>query len=117
MLSYLIRRVGYAFIMVILVSFVSFVIIKLPPGDFLTQKLLQLQARGDRSARGERPNASGPALEALVREQGWEVVRTGILPDDLGKQLSLQFLGPETGPFRVQIFEIAFVPCRRLPAG
>jgi peptide/nickel transport system permease protein len=36
--------------MVVLVSFVSFVIIKLPPGDFLTQKLAQLRARGDRSA-------------------------------------------------------------------
>jgi len=37
-------------IMIILVSFVSFLIIELPPGDFLTQKLQELQARGDRSA-------------------------------------------------------------------
>src|SRR5574338_85700 len=51
MLNYLIRRLGYAIIMVVLVSFVSFVIIKLPPGDFLTQKMAQLEARGDRSAR------------------------------------------------------------------
>ncbi len=51
MLNYLIRRLGYALIMVVLVSFVSFVIIKLPPGDFLTQKMAQLEARGDRSAR------------------------------------------------------------------
>jgi len=51
MLSYLIRRLGYALIMVVLVSFVSFIIIKLPPGDFLTQKMAQLEARGDRSAR------------------------------------------------------------------
>lgn len=50
MLNYLIRRVGYALIMVVLVSFVSFAIIKLPPGDFLDQKLAQLRARGDRSA-------------------------------------------------------------------
>jgi len=50
MLSYLIRRLGYALIMVVLVSFVSLVIIKLPPGDFLTQKVAQLRARGDRSA-------------------------------------------------------------------
>lgn len=40
----------YMAIMVVLVSFVSFLIIELPPGDFLTQKLQQLQARGDRSA-------------------------------------------------------------------
>jgi peptide/nickel transport system permease protein len=50
MLAYLIRRVGYAAIMVVLVSFVSFIIIELPPGDFLDQKLAQLRARGDRSA-------------------------------------------------------------------
>lgn len=50
MLSYLIRRVGYAMIMIVLVSFVSFGIMELPPGDYLTQKLEQLRARGDRSA-------------------------------------------------------------------
>lgn len=50
MLNYIFRRLGYAAIMVVLVSFVSFVIIKLPPGDFLTQKVEQLRARGDRSA-------------------------------------------------------------------
>lgn len=49
-MSYLIRRVGYAMIMIVLVSFVSFGIMELPPGDYLTQKLEQLRARGDRSA-------------------------------------------------------------------
>jgi peptide/nickel transport system permease protein len=53
MVSYIIRRVFYALIMIVLVSFVSFFIIKLPPGDFLTQKLAQLRARGDRSAEGQ----------------------------------------------------------------
>ncbi len=50
MLNYIIRRLGYALIMLVLVSFTSFVIIKLPPGDFLTQKIEQLRSRGDRSA-------------------------------------------------------------------
>lgn len=50
MLNYILRRLVYAMIMIVLVSFVSFVIIKLPPGDFLTQKMEQLRARGDRSA-------------------------------------------------------------------
>lgn len=53
MLDYIIRRVFYAMIMLVLVSFVSFIIIKLPPGDFLTQKLAQLRARGDRSAEAQ----------------------------------------------------------------
>ena len=37
----------------------------------------------DRSARGERPDLSGPALVERVTAQGWSVVRTAVLPDDL----------------------------------
>jgi len=37
----------------------------------------------DRSARGERPDMSGPALESAVVGQGWLVIRQKILPDDL----------------------------------
>jgi molybdenum cofactor synthesis domain-containing protein len=37
----------------------------------------------DRSARGERPDLSGPALADLITAQGWKVERTAILPDDL----------------------------------
>jgi len=36
----------------------------------------------DRSARGERPDASGPALEATIIAHGWEVIDKHILPDD-----------------------------------
>jgi molybdenum cofactor synthesis domain-containing protein len=37
----------------------------------------------DRSARGERPDLSGPALNDIVIEQGWYVVRYEIIHDDL----------------------------------
>jgi molybdenum cofactor synthesis domain-containing protein len=37
----------------------------------------------DRSARGERPDLSGPALAELIASQGWEVVYQAVLPDDL----------------------------------
>jgi len=47
---FIIRRVFYAAIMLFLVSFVSFVIISLPAGDFMDQKIAELQARGDKSA-------------------------------------------------------------------
>ena len=50
MLSYIARRILYMVIMIILVSFVSFLIIDLPPGDYLTIKIQQLQAQGDLSA-------------------------------------------------------------------
>jgi molybdenum cofactor synthesis domain-containing protein len=36
----------------------------------------------DRSARGERPDASGPGRADLVRSQGWLVVWQAIHPDD-----------------------------------
>ena len=37
----------------------------------------------DRSWRGERPDLSGPALVEAVRAQGWQVLETGILPDEI----------------------------------
>ena len=36
----------------------------------------------DRSALGERADASGPALVDLIRGQGWSVVRQSLLPDE-----------------------------------
>jgi molybdopterin adenylyltransferase len=37
----------------------------------------------DRSSRGERPDASGPALVELVQSHGWQVVQQGIVPDEI----------------------------------
>lgn len=37
----------------------------------------------DRSARGERPDLSGPALAEIVTAQGWTVVLTAIVADEL----------------------------------
>lgn len=37
----------------------------------------------DRSARGERPDSSGPAIEELILGRGWSVNRMDIIPDDL----------------------------------
>ena len=39
----------------------------------------------DRSARGERADTSGPALDAVIVAQGWSVDRTAIIPDDLAE--------------------------------
>ncbi len=36
----------------------------------------------DRSSRGEREDASGPALKRLVEEQGWSVTQQALVPDD-----------------------------------
>ena len=37
----------------------------------------------DRSASGERPDASGPALQTAIESHGWLVVDAGLLPDEL----------------------------------
>ncbi len=37
----------------------------------------------DRSWNGERPDLSGPALETLVKETGWEVSQKALLPDEM----------------------------------
>jgi molybdenum cofactor synthesis domain-containing protein len=45
----------------------------------------------DRSWRGERPDASGPALAETILAQGWQVTETGILPDEaelIGQELA-----------------------------
>ncbi|MCH7589126.1 MAG: MogA/MoaB family molybdenum cofactor biosynthesis protein [Chloroflexi bacterium] len=36
----------------------------------------------DRSARGEREDASGPILVAMVKQQGWRIAKTAIIADD-----------------------------------
>ena len=36
----------------------------------------------DRSSRGERADASGPALANLIQAEGWLVVKQSILPDE-----------------------------------
>ena len=37
----------------------------------------------DRSARGERADLSGPAIEGVIVAQGWEVNQMEIVPDEL----------------------------------
>lgn len=36
----------------------------------------------DRSSRGERADASGPALARLIQAEGWSVAKESILPDE-----------------------------------
>jgi molybdopterin adenylyltransferase len=37
----------------------------------------------DRSSKGERPDLSGPALVNVCHEQGWEIINSEIIPDEL----------------------------------
>ena len=46
MLNYLAKRMIYMLIVIILISILSFVIIQLPPGDYLTSYITSLQKSG-----------------------------------------------------------------------
>ncbi|WP_152362787.1 ABC transporter permease [Microlunatus speluncae] len=62
MLSYIARRLAFMVPTLILISIVSFVIIQLPPGDYLTTLVAQLSAQGETIEAGQ--------LEALKQRYG-----------------------------------------------
>lgn len=43
----------------------------------------------DRSSRGDRPDVSGPALVKAASDQGWQIIRSTVLPDDIGQLIEL----------------------------
>jgi peptide/nickel transport system permease protein len=53
MLGFIIRRILYAIPTLIMVSMVSFAIIELPPGDYLTSYISQLEQQGSRVSQSE----------------------------------------------------------------
>ena len=46
MIAYLIRRCVYMFVMLLAISLVAFIVIQLPPGDYLTTYIMQLESSG-----------------------------------------------------------------------
>lgn len=65
MLFYIIRRCLYMIIILLVLSVVTFVIIQLPPGDFLTMRIMELQSRGARVDEAE--------IAALRRQYGLDL--------------------------------------------
>lgn len=74
MLSYILQRVITAIPTLFFIAVVSFVIMELPPGDYLSYHIQQLEARGQRNAREEaaalaqRYNLDDPAY---IRFGNW----------------------------------------------
>ena len=56
MLQYLLKRIGYGLITIWAVSVLSFVIIQLPPGDYVTSYIAALEAQGGQVAAEEAAN-------------------------------------------------------------
>ena len=50
MIAYIARRVLYSIVLLIGVSIIGFAVIQLPPGDYMTMYVMELRARGDKSA-------------------------------------------------------------------
>jgi molybdopterin adenylyltransferase len=55
----------------------------------------------DRSSRGERADASGPALADLIRTQNWSVAGQALLPDDESAIKSMLRGWADSGKFDV----------------
>jgi len=87
MLAYIGRRFGYMVLMMVLVSVASFVIMKLPPGDYLTSYIQRLEMQGRRIDRSE--------IEALRRQYGLDLPPVqqyfkwigGVVRGDFGRSL------------------------------
>ena len=64
MIQYLVRRLGYGLLTIWAVSILSFLIIQLPPGDYVTSYIAALEAQGAQVAAEEA--ASLRALYGLT---------------------------------------------------
>ena len=88
MLSYLIRRLFYMIVMLAVMSVVSFVIIQLPPGDYVTTLRAALEASGDPLDDDE--------VQSLIRQYGLDKPYTvryflwvgGMLRGDFGRSIT-----------------------------
>ena len=65
MAAYVVRRVIYAVVTLLVISVVAYIIIQLPPGDYLTSYIMRLEMQG-----GEVTDAE---VETLKREYGFDL--------------------------------------------
>lgn len=89
MILYLIRRIGTMAVTLLVISALVFIIIKLPPGDFLSNQIAELRAQGEA--------ASAAKAEFLIKQYGldrpaWEqyLVWIGVWPGPNGFSGMLQ---------------------------
>ena len=87
-MNFIIRRLLYAVPMLILVSFLSFVIINLPPGDYLTTMRQQLQSQAGLTPEEAREiterMAARYGLDRPFMVQYWEWVKGIVTRGDFG---------------------------------
>src|SRR6185436_20060635 len=83
MLRYTFRRILIMIPTLLVISFITFVIIQLPPGDFLTNQIAELQSQGDKAAMEKAEflrKQYGLWIDAWPGENGF----SGLIQGDLG---------------------------------
>jgi peptide/nickel transport system permease protein len=92
MLSYIVRRCFYMLFLLIIASIVTFVIIQLPPGDYLTTLVINLEERGLKLQEGQIAALREEyGLNLTIYEQYFKWV-TNMLRGDFGR--SFQYEAP-----------------------
>jgi len=124
MLSYILRRVLYMMVILLLISVIAFIIIQLPPGDFLTSYIIQLRATGtdiDESQIASLKKRYGLGLPIYQQYFKW---MWGMLHGDFGRSFQygsrlVSELIAERLPLTVMIniFAIIFVYMVAIPIG
>ena len=85
MAKYILRRVLFMIPTLIVVSLIAFVIIQLPPGDFLTSKVAQLELRGDTIEQDVLDGMRARyGLDQPVYVQYWKWISAIVLHGDFG---------------------------------
>jgi len=89
MFQYLVRRLLVMIPTLIAISIVSFVLIQLPPGDFLTTYAATLASQGDSASSGEQLEALREAygLGQPIYVQYWKWISSIIFHGDFGQSL------------------------------
>lgn len=91
MLGYIIRRIGIMIPTLIVISIISFVVIQLPPGDFLSSYAASLRAAGDSVDEAEIKNLRERyGLGLPVHQQYFKWIGGILLRGDWGQSLEWQ---------------------------
>jgi len=78
MISYIVRRLLYSLVLVAIITVVAYGIIELPPGDYLTTRIQQLESQGatlDRAEIAALRRQFGLDLPVCLRQIRRKVVR------------------------------------------
>ena len=85
MLYYVLRRLLYMAVIMVVISVIAFVIIQLPPGDYLTSYIMQLKATGTDVSESEIATLKKQyGLDLPVYQQYFKWI-WGMLHGDFGK--------------------------------